>query len=278
MAISSSEFQFLQKLIIARSGVILREEDKYLSEARLLALARLRKLGSVSELIRQVQSENSEDSQIPLIDALLPKETSFFRDIYPFEVLRNQIFKLLEMSRCREQKLVIWCAGCSSGQEAYSIAMVLHRYFSQLLQWDLEIYSTDLSLDALQKAKEGRYDEVEVQRGIAPPMVKQYFRQAGPNFFIKEDIARLVQFEEFNLAAEWPELTKVDVIFLRNVLRYMSPEIKRAILGKLARVLQPDGYLFMGSQESASEIDGSFSLIPAEKTVYFQLARTPARS
>jgi chemotaxis protein methyltransferase CheR len=278
MAISSPDFQFLQKLVVSRAGVVLTEKEKYLSEARLLPLARLRRLGTVSELLRKVQSETSDESHFPVIDALLPKETSFFRDIYPFELLRNQIFKLLEMKRSKDQRLIIWCAGCSSGQEAYSIAMILHRYFSQLLHWHLEIYSTDLSSEALKKAKEGRYDEVEIQRGISPVLAKEYFRQAGPNFFVKEDLSKLVQFEEFNLAGEWPELTKVDVVFLRNVLRYMSPAVKREILGKLKEVLQPDGYLFMGAEESASDIDGSFSLVPSEQTVYFQLSRAPAGS
>jgi chemotaxis protein methyltransferase CheR len=270
MAISNPSFQFVQELVASRSGVALPGKDKYLVEARLLPLARQQKMSSVEDLIIRVQSENTNGLPHLLLDALLPKETSFFRDLHPFELLKNQILRTLEMKRSREQKLIIWCAGCSAGQEAYSVAMILHRYYSHLLRWNLEIYATDLSRGALEKAKEGRYDEVEVQRGIPPVMVKEYFRQAGPFFFVKEEIRQLVQFDEFNLAGDWPELTKVDVILLRNVLRYMNSGVKGAILQKLAGNLETDGYLFLGAEESPADISSAFTLVPSEKAVYYQ--------
>jgi chemotaxis protein methyltransferase CheR len=272
MAISGPLFQYVQGLVQARSGILLPEKEKYLTEARLLPLVREQRLSSVDDLINKVQSHSTNGLPGLLLDALLPKETAFFRDVSPFDLLRNQIFRILEMKRSGRKKLVIWCAGCSGGQEAYSVAILLHRYFSQLLRWDIEIYATDISSAALEKAKAGRYDEVEVQRGVSSVIAKEYFRQAGPHFFVKEEICRLVQFDEFNLAGDWPELTKVDVVLLRNVLRYMSPDAQRAILAKLKGALEPDGYLFLGTGESASEIDSSFILVPAEKAVFYQLA------
>lgn len=276
MAISSSSFQFLQKLLSSRSGISVAERDKYLVEARLLALSRQQRLVSVEDLIKKVQSESPNGLEHMVLDALLPKETSFFRDMHPFDLLKSQIFRALEGSRFRECTIRIWCAGCSSGQEAFSIAMILHRYFSHLLQWKIEIIATDLSPDALAKARKAKYDEVEVNRGVQPVLIREYFRQDGLHFVIKEELSKLVRFEELNLVGDWPEQPPVDIIFLRNVLRYMGATVKAQILAKVKKVLRPDGFLFLGAQESTVGADDSFQMVPTEKTVYFQTGNVPS--
>ncbi len=259
----------------SQAGILLPEKEKYLVEARLLPLARHHKINSVEDLITQARKENSDAFRTEMVDALLPKETAFFRDNQPFELLRNHIIRTLEMKRFREQTMSIWCAGCSCGQEAFSIAMMVHRYFSQLLSWNFEIYATDLSREALAKAREGRFDEIEVHRGVMPVMIKEYFRKDGSNYIIKEDLTKLVAFDEINLVGEWPALTPVDVVLLRNVVRYMSPDARKDILAKVLGVLKPDGYLLIGAQEALDETEGAYTLIPAEKTVYYQPTGAP---
>lgn len=275
MAISTLAFCYVQVVMGSRAGIVLPEKERYLVEARLLPLARQLRITSVEDLVTLARKENSDDLRTQMVDALLPKDTAFFRDIHPFELLRNQIFRMLEMKRFREQKLSIWCAGCSSGQEAFSIAMLLHRYFSQLLSWNLEIYATDLSLEALAKGRAGRFDEIEVHRGVVPVLIKEYFRRDGPHYVIKEEVSKLVVFDEFNLVGDWPELTPVDVVLLRNVVRFMNAETKKEILAKLKHVLKPDGYLLMGAQEMTDETDSSFTLVPGDKAVYYQPSNNP---
>ena len=272
MPISSSEFLYAQELMVSRSGVILAEREKYLAEARLAPLARLKNLSSVSELIAKAQSETDGGLPDLLLDALLPTESAFFRDAPLYDFLKNQLFKVLEMKRSHERKIRIWCAGCSSGQEAYSIAMILHRYCSQLLKWDLEILGTDLSDASIAKAAEGRFDEVEVHRGVMPMLIREYFRADGPRLFVKDEIGNLLRVDRLNLLGDWATVPQADVVFLRNVLLHMTPEAQRIVLQKMRQVLKPDGYLFMGSRESASEIDTSYHMISTEKTVYFQLS------
>lgn len=145
MAISNSTFQYLQQLIRSWSGIHLPEKDKYLVEARLLPLTRQHKVPSVEDLIERVREGSANGLGPVILDALLPKESYFFRNLYPFELLRSKIFPTLQSSRFRKCKLNIWCAG---GQEAYSIAMVLHRYFSELLRWKVDILATDISKEA----------------------------------------------------------------------------------------------------------------------------------
>lgn len=274
MAISNSAFQFLQKLFGSWSGIVLAERDKYLIEARLLPLARQNRLPTVEELIGKLQGESARNGLGSVVlDALLPKETYFFRDIHPFELLRTQIFRAVEGNRFRECQITIWCAGCASGQEAYSVAMLLHRYFSHLLKWDVTLFGTDISGEALTRAQQGQFDEVEVHRGVQPLLIREYFQQRGARYAIKEDLSRLVQFSELNLMDDWPALPQADIVLMRNVLRYLNPDARKKILQKLKNVLRPDGCLFLGAQESAEAIDDSYSMVATEKTVYFQLSR-----
>ena len=141
MPINEPEFQYVRELTSSRSGVVLKEKERFLAEARLTPLAKQNGLGSVSEFIGLLQSGEPNGLHDLALDALLPKDTAFFRDTHPFELLRTHLIRNLEMRRSHENRLRIWCAGCSSGQEPYSIAMVIGHYFSQLLKWDIEVAS-----------------------------------------------------------------------------------------------------------------------------------------
>ena len=278
MPISGPEYQFVQNWVHQRSGVVLTEREKCVVEARLVPLVRQRKAESISEIISKLQTDQANGLSDVTLDALLPKETMFFRDNHPFEVLRRDVFKNFEFKRVKEQTFRIWCAGCSTGQEAYSVAMTLHRYYPQMTKWQLEIIGTDLAPSAVEKAREGRYDEIEVRRGVLNMLIGEYFQQDGPGWFkIKDEIKNLVRFEQLNLVGEPPNMGEMDLIFLRNVLRYMSLPMRKKVLAQIKTQLRPDGCLFLGAQETTVQIDASYAMVPTERSVYFQHAATQTK-
>lgn len=271
MAIGVKEFEFVRELVSSRAGVVLKEKERFLAEARLTPMAKLEKAGSVADFINSLQSEDNDGLHDQVLDALLPKETSFFRDGHPFELLRTDILRILEMRRSHERRLRIWSAGCSSGQEAYSVAMVIGRYFSQLLKWDTEIYGTDLSKDALKTAEQGTYNRIETNRGVAPSYLKEFFRpEKKSSFIIKDPIRKIVCFEELNLADEWPQLEQLDIILMRNVISFLKPEVRTKVLANVKQILKPDGYLLLGTRELIDEATTGLRMVPAEKAVYYQ--------
>lgn len=278
MAIDSEHFSYLKNLAATRSGVLLEPREAFLAEGRLLPLAQERGMKSVVELIEEMERAPDNGIHQSVVEALLPSDTAFFRDMHPFLAFRTQIFKTLEMKRDRERRLAIWCAGCASGQEAYSVAMLIHCYFPQFLDWDLQLIATDLSQEALNRAKEARYNDIETHRGLPGMLLRQYLRQDGRNYVIKEDVARLVQFEELNLVEDWPALPELDVVLFRNVLIHFATEARKAVLAKISRLLKPDGYLLLGARETTSDDDATFKLVPAEKAFFYQPCAEPVSS
>ena len=275
MPIDSSHFRYLQDLASTRSGLRLEPRTAFLAEGRLLPLAQEKGMSSVTELIDQMEREPDDGVHHAAVQALLPNDTAFFRDMHPFQALRTHVFKTLEMKRYAERRLTIWCAGCASGQEAYSVAMLIHCYFPQFLDWDLQLIATDLSQEALNRAKEARYNDIETHRGLPGMLLRQYVRQDGRAFFIKEDVARLVQFEELNLVEDWQGLPELDVVLLRNVLTHFSPETRKGVLAKVGRLLKPDGYLLLGANETTMDVDDEYKLVPTEKAVFYQPCAQP---
>lgn len=270
MAIDSAHFCYLKNLAATHSGVLLEPRQAFLAEGRLLPLAQEKGMGSVVELIDQMERASDEDIHQAAVQALLPSDTAFFRDLHPFLALRTQIFKTLEMKRGSERRLNIWCAGCGSGQEAYSVAMLIHCYFPQFLDWDLHLIATDLSQEALNRAKERRYNDIETHRGLPAMLLRQYLRQDGRDYLMKDEISQIVQFEELNLVEDWPWMPELDVVLLRNVLTHFAPETRKAVLTKIGRLLKPDGFLLLGARETAMDLDSSFNVFPAENVFFFQ--------
>ncbi|MBI4661336.1 MAG: protein-glutamate O-methyltransferase CheR [Verrucomicrobia bacterium] len=276
MAIAPEHFNYLRNLAATRSGVLLEPRAAYLAEGRLLPLAQEKGMASVMELIEELERAADNGIHQAAVEALLPSDTAFFRDMHPFLALRTQIFKTLEMKRGGERRLAIWCAGCASGQEAYSVAMLIHFYFPEFLKWDLHLIATDLSQEALNRAKEGRYNDIETHRGLPAMLLRQYLRQDGRNYLIKEDVARLVQFEELNLVGEWPSLPALDVVLLRNVVGHFAPESRKTVLAKVGQLLKQDGFLLLGARETTIDVDAPFNLVPAENAYFFQPCPKPA--
>lgn len=235
-----------------------------------MPLAQETGMEAVAQLIEEMERQADNGIHQAAVEALLPGDTAFFRDMHPFLALRTQIFKTLAMKRESDRRLAIWCGGCASGQEAYSVAMLIHCYFPQFLNWDLQVIATDMSQEALNRAKEARYNDIETHRCLPAMLLRQYLRPSGRDYLMKEENANMVQFEPLNLLEDWASLPELDVILLRNVLTHFGPDVRKEVLTRAGRLLRPDGYLLLGARETALEMDALFNVVPAENAFFFQ--------
>lgn len=254
--IDSSTFAFLSQFTREKSAIVIEPGKAYLIESRLLPIARQNGYGTLPELVVALKSPGSRDLERQVVDAMTTNETSFFRDIHPFDALKAQVLPTLIKNRNLERTITIWSNACSSGQEIYSIAMLLRENFPELSGWKVRLIASDLSSTILQKAQMGVFNQTEVNRGLPMPLLLKYFTKVGLNWQITEDIRKSVEFLEVNLVQQWPAaLPKMDVVFLRNVLIYFDPSTKAAVLQKARRLMRPDGYLFLGGAETTMNLD-----------------------
>ncbi len=261
MAISTPDFDFVRSLARDGAAIVLEPDKQYLVETRLTPLAEREGYGSLEALIRALRSASTRgDLHEKTVDALTTNETLFFRDHHPFEALRTVLLPRLIEARAASKELRIWCGACSTGQEPYSIAMLIREHFPALANWRVSILATDISETVLRAARAGTYAQHEVNRGLPAPLLIKYFRQAGKQWMIRDDIKSMVNFRSLNLIRPWPQLASFDLIFLRNVLIYFSTETKTQILRGLMGKLADPGYLALGSAETA------LLLVPALKS------------
>ncbi len=250
MTLSDADFTLLTSYISEQSAIVITRDKEYLLESRLQPICRLHQLGSLSELARVVRSDRGRGLGRDVIEAMTTNETYFFRDVKPFEALRREVVPLLMQKNQASKSLRIWCGASSSGQEPYSIAMVLREYFPQLSSWHIQLLGTDISRAMVHRTKEGIYSQLEVNRGLPAPMLVKYFDKKGDQWHVKESLRRQIEVAEVNLAKPWPHLGPFDLIFLRNVLIYFDMSTKQKIFDALGRVLSPGGVLFLGGSES----------------------------
>jgi chemotaxis protein methyltransferase CheR len=254
------DFEYVCRLVRGRSGIVLEAGKEYLVDARLTPLSRECGLGSISELVTKLRA-GSEELAVRVVAAMVTSETSFFRDVQPFETLRTTVLPELIRRRRDERRLSIWCAACATGQEPYSIAMLLREHFPELIGWRVDLLATDLSAEVLDRARAGRYSHLEVNRGLPAALLVKYFRQQGLTWALRDDIVRMVEFRELNLTRPWPLLPRADVLFLRNVMIYFDAPTKKAILERAAQVVRPDGYLILGSAETTLGLAEAFARV-----------------
>lgn len=262
---------FVCRLVRERSAIELEPSKAYLIDARLNPVARRCGFASISTMIRTLQAKFEPDLQRKVIEALATCETSFFRDSHPFNALRTSILPKLIEARSGRRSLNIWSAACSTGQEAYSMSMLLSDHFPELAGWNVQILGTDLSDDVLEKARSGRYSQMEVNRGLPAAMLLKHLRREGLNWELTPAIRNLVSFHRMNLIEPWPALPTMDIVFLRNVLIYFSIPTKKAILEKIRKVMAPDGVLFLGAAETTLGLDDSFRCIRLENSTFYRL-------
>jgi chemotaxis protein methyltransferase CheR len=272
---TAEDFTYICKLLLERSAIVLEPGKEYLVDNRLAPLVRKLELPSLSELVARLRTQAGQGLVPQVVEALVTTETSFFRDVHPFEALRKTVIPDLMRRRAGERALSIWCAASSTGQEPYSVAMLLQEHFPELGTWKVSLLATDLSREVLARAREGRYTQLEVNRGLPAPLLVKYFQQHGTQWQLKEEIRKRVEFRELNLCQSWPYLPRMDLVLNRNVMIYFDVPTKKAILGRIAKLLRPDGYLLLGGAETTFNLDDSFRRIESLKAGFYQLADAP---
>jgi chemotaxis protein methyltransferase CheR len=240
-------------------------------DARLTPVAHQADLASVSELVGRLRAGPENVLATRVVEAMVTTETSFFRDIHPFETLRTTVLPDLIRRRRDERRLAVWCGACSTGQEPYTVALLLREHFPELANWRVELLATDLSRDVLARARSGRFSQLEVNRGLPAALLVKHFRQHGATWELNEDVRRMVEFRELNLTRAWPSLPRADLVFLRNVMIYFDAATKKAILERMVRVLRPDGYLLLGAAETTFNLSDLFRRVEHLKGGFHQL-------
>lgn len=268
--LDAASYEFVRTLVRSRAGMVLDADKDYLIEARLEPLAREEKFSGLDALVRKLRLGADERLIQRVVDAMMVHETSFFRDTHPFDMLREQVLPDLIKRRRDGQRLDIWCAASSSGQEPYSVAMTLVQHFPELADWTVRIHASDISQRMLERIKEGVYAKLEVDRGLSPEALRRFFSPRGSEWVVKEELRRWIHPFRINLIEPWPFLPRMDIVFMRNVLIYFDVSEKRSILTRLQQIVQPDGYLFLGSAETTLQISEIFEPLPSGRGLCYQ--------
>jgi chemotaxis protein methyltransferase CheR len=261
------EYEYLRKVLKDHSGLDLSADKHYLIESRLLPLARKAGLPGISELVQKMKG-GSTALVTQVVEAMTTNETFFFRDKVPFDHFRDAIMKEILQERAGRKSVRIWCAAGSTGQEPYSLAMCLKEMGAALAGWRVEILATDLSQEVLEKSKAGIYSQFEVQRGLPIQMLVKYLKQNGELWQINADIRAMVQHRQLNLLHDFSQLGTFDVIFCRNVLIYFDQETKSNIFRRLAKALEPDGFLVLGAAETVVGLTEDFKPFADRRGLY----------
>ena len=262
------DFDLISTLVKDRSGLVLTKDKLYLLESRLVPLARKRGMSGLGDLVAVLRNGRDERLVSDVTEAMTTNESSFFRDIKPYEHLRQMVLPRLMQSRASRRQIRIWSAAASTGQEAYSIAISLREESAKLAGWRTEIVGTDLSNEVLEKARTGFYTQFEVQRGMPVALLMRYFTQVGEVWQIDPSIRAMVKFRPQNLLASFAALGAFDVVFCRNVLIYFDQQTKTQVLAKIARQMPADGLLFLGGAETVLGISNAFRPLSGFRGVY----------
>ena len=269
--ITATDFDYIRDLVRREAAIVLEPGKEYLAENRLHPVARQAGLDSVGELVRKLRV-GADDLRGQVIDALTTNETSFFRDAHPWDALRDELIPALIERRRAQRTLTIWCAASSSGQEPYTLALVLREHFAeQLRDWIVRIIATDISPSMIERARTGRYSQLEVNRGLPAPLLLKHFTRAGMQWQLNDDVRSMVEYRLMNLdvASEYDRLPMCDLVFIRNVLIYFDVPTKRDILLRCGDRLRSDGYLFLGSSETTLNVVEGFERVQSGKTICY---------
>lgn len=262
------DFDMFCTLLRQRSGLVLTPDKAYLLESRLMPVARKWSLKGLDELAAAVRSKREEALLRDITEAMTTNESSFFRDQKPFDQFKAVVLPALLANRAAKRTIRIWSAACSSGQEAYSLAMLLNEEGAKLAGWKIEIVGTDLSAEMVNKARAGLYTQFEVQRGLPITLLVKYFKQVGDKWQLNDDVRNKVQYREYNLLTDLAPLGQFDVIFCRNVLIYFDQPTKGKVLEAMAKLLPPDGVLYLGGAETVLGITDKFKPMEGQRGLY----------
>ncbi len=270
MGISTVDFDYLRKLMRDHTAIVLDAGKEYIAESRLANLVSNEGFESIPDLIRQLRGKSFTGLHRRVVNAMTNNETWFFRDIKPYQAVHKMMIPALMAARAAERTIRIWSAACSTGQEPYSLAMLLREDFPELRTWNIRILATDISGDVLEKAQRGHYSQLEVNRGLPINLLTRYFHREGMAWVISQELRDSVQFQQVNLSQAWSLMPQFDIIFLRNVLIYFDVEMKKEILRRVRRQIRPDGYMVMGGAETTLNLNDDFERVQYETTAYYR--------
>ena len=249
-AATTADLNYLREIVFGLSRNVLDPSRDYLFETRLARLMRNHQFSHLGELVDRLRARKDAALENAVAEAMTINETSFFRDGRPFELLRTELLPRILAKRQSTRTLRIWSAACSTGQEAYSIAMLLREHFPELATWSIRIEGTDYTSEVVERARAGRYHRIEINRGLPARHIVRYFDHSGEEWTVKPEIRQLCSFRIANLCQPpLPFRDRFDVIFLRNVMLYFTNESRRTVLAEAHRLLALDGVLFLGSSE-----------------------------
>lgn len=256
-------YEYLRDLLKRTSGLMITPEKVYLLQSRLLPIARRRGMQNLDQMVASLRMKPDKAVMDDIIEAMTTNETYFFRDDKAFKQLRENVLPALLKAREGSKKLRIWSAASSTGQEAYSMAMIFDELLAGKPGWSYEIVGTDISPAAVERAKKGEYSPFEVQRGLPIKLLMKYFTQTGQNWTVKDEMKKSISFRVFNLHDSFAPLGRFDLIVCRNVLIYFDDNDKRKVLAGMKEALSPDGYLFLGSSETILGLSTAFTIVPS---------------
>jgi chemotaxis protein methyltransferase CheR len=254
--ISRENYGFLQQYVYRTSGIVLDDNKHYLLEARLVPIVRKENLKTINDLCALIRATSGGRVSQEVVEAMTTNETLFFRDAIPFKVLRNDLLPPLIQARAYSRKLAFWSAASSSGQEAYSLAMMLCEMGLQ--DWNIEIKATDLNEKMVERARLGSYAQIEVNRGLPATHLVKYFERHDLEWRVKEVLRRMVRFERFDLRQPMRQMGPFDFVLCRNVLIYFDVETKKGILSEIEKTMSSGGHLLLGAAETTMNLSDAF--------------------
>lgn len=264
-----SDFDLYKDLLKEKSGLTLTPDKSYLLDSRLTPVARKWNYANLEVMTMALRAMPPADLIKEVVEAMTTNETSFYRDLKPFDQFRDIL--LPHLIKARPSKRVrIWCAASSTGQEPYSLAMLIKENAAKLPGWNFEIIATDIDTNVLEAAKKGEYSQFEVQRGLPIQMLMKYFEQKGDRWALKQDIKSMVQYKYFNLLEPMASLGKFDIIFCRNVLIYFDRETKAKVLQNMAGLIPEDGFVLLGGAETVLGITDAFKPMDNTRGIYIK--------
>jgi chemotaxis protein methyltransferase CheR len=256
--IAGPEYGYLRQLVFDVSQNVLDASRDYLFDTRLARILRNHGLTRLDELVHKLRAQKDSALEREVAEAMTINETSFFRDLRPFDLLRNELLPKIIEARRFQRTLRMWSAACATGQEAYSVAMMLLEHFPMLVGWKFAIEGTDISREVVQRAQAGLYHRIEINRGLPARFVVRYFDHVSEDWIVKPEVRKLCNFRQANLCGATLPFNRAndrfDVIFLRNVMLYFDQPTRRTLLAGIHRVLAPDGILFLGSSEQPADL------------------------
>lgn len=264
-----TDFDIYSTLLREKSGLVLTEDKVYLIESRLNPVAKKWGYTSLEAMTIALQGVPDKNLITDIVEAMTTNETSFFRDARPFDMFKDHLLTYMKEARSAKRRVRIWCAASSSGQEPYTLAMLLKEAAADYPGWTFEIIATDISNDILDQAREGLYTQFEVQRGLPITLLMKYFTQNdAQKWQINDEIKSMIKYQYFNLLEPMTMLGTFDIIFCRNVLIYFDEATKGEVLGRMSKQIENDGFLMLGGAETVIGITDEFMAVPNKRGVY----------